>query len=101
MKAILIFLQWLTPSKLFIWSTIIFAIWTLLGIPISSAGYPGGEQRPMVLFAYTLSFASYYFLVLSILTTFLYWDRTKRHWLAQLTVLLASVAMVLIGNINR
>jgi hypothetical protein len=101
MKTILNFLQWLTPSKLYIWSTIAFTIWTLLGIPISSVGYPGGEQRPLVLFAYTLSFAAYYFLGLSVLTTLVYWSWTKRHWLAQLTVLLASLAMVMIDNINR
>lgn len=68
-----------TPIHIYKLWLILFVVFCFL-IPLLSRGYVEGEQRPLTLLAYAVQVLVYGFFILSIITTILFWQWSKKYW---------------------
>jgi hypothetical protein len=75
-------------SPIWVYLSAIFVIvaFCFIGIPILSIGSYGGEQKPFVLLSHAIDWSVYGFLILSFLTSFIFWNWFKKYWYINVSI---------------
>lgn len=89
------------PISIYILWLIILVLYAIIGIPILSIGYSGGEQRPLTLIFGLPHVALCGFLTISILTIFYNFQWFKRYWYFNVLIFLFSSAIITLDTIKR
>jgi hypothetical protein len=83
------------PGIIYITWTGLLLFFVFVIIPIANIGHSGGEQIPLTLFAYAISFAIVGYFIISILTSIIFDKWIKKYWILNLLVFLITGGIII------